>query len=334
MTKVSDISLQDTVKVLNTKEVVEDANSLAELRMTKHPSKQLAYYDTEAKIRKAFEVKKMRGGLTFLIYRGTADEATFDAPGVLLDYHLPPFRHRRLNQATMNWFAAIGAPPDCTYMDKIQDAIQLLFLYFKESFPEGALKKYPCDVFAGFKGLCPITRAATSAEWNIFHAAPIPDGVDDYGHLETLLAAGGKYIHTEDNIIRFSQLEMIDGMDPVMKSVPPSAFRVSHLVQSTVSFRTVKVGHVNAPLIHLNKLILLGRLGTKLLEDNLKRLQDSTIGQKGEDFDNTLIKCRFVDDSDNKNDFINPKWRRIIDKELPFANARCDDDMDHIMNEG
>ncbi|KAG6913778.1 hypothetical protein DXG01_004382 [Tephrocybe rancida] len=101
----------------------------------------------------------------------------------------------------------------------------------------------------------------------------------------------------------------------------PGSFRMGHLVEATLNFHTIQIGLGNTFVLHLKKLLLAGRLGYDLLEDEVARLRNvrdpitnPTIVRKWRaDLDNVAGKKRKVNE--------NVQVPVVAEEPLPFAKV-------------
>ncbi|KAG6886468.1 hypothetical protein C0992_003797 [Termitomyces sp. T32_za158] len=231
------------------------------------------------KIREAFEVKTWPGGFKYLAQHGKSSEAMLSFSGYLMDFRLPPlpqhYQINRKNPDTLNYFVTLFNPLASDYSKAMLNAITLIFDYFDEGFAEGDLNAF--NHYELMKDVCairPATRLCTPIERSgTFQEVPVPTGIDEHGFLQQILS-GSTYIHTDDNVITFHELVPdTEQRLPVKQEAFPGCFRVGQLVETTMTFRTVKVGKKHVPLLHLDRVLLVSRRGTEWLNNRVTQLR-------------------------------------------------------------
>ncbi|KAG6875867.1 hypothetical protein C0993_006983 [Termitomyces sp. T159_Od127] len=141
MKKVSDIPSGDALRILGGESVVSGVNHWSQMHLSgaRRPY-QLAFYNSDEKIRRSFEVKQMPGGFNFLVYRGTTTEAMLDVTGLLIEYNLPPLnlKYHVMTSESLNYFVTLVAPQNEDFK-VAQSALRQIFLYIGKSFAPGDL---------------------------------------------------------------------------------------------------------------------------------------------------------------------------------------------------
>ncbi|KAG6847087.1 hypothetical protein H0H93_010260, partial [Arthromyces matolae] len=83
-----------------------------------------------------------------------------------------------------------------------------------------------------------------------------------------------------------------------IQDVDPALFRIGQVVQVSMSFRTICIGRKHVPLLHLERLLLIDRIGTQLLEAEVEQQRTCSPKQYPQDVSMLLTKRRLDDDDE------------------------------------
>lgn len=95
--------------------------------------------------------------------------------------------------------------PECAEFKKALSALQKIFSYFEETFPEGDMRPLKPYAFTELDGIQAETRYLTPVKNNVFQEIPLTDDNDTTGVLQEMTASG-KLTFTDDNEISFVEI--------------------------------------------------------------------------------------------------------------------------------